>query len=88
MTQQSIALGKLGVQLIAGLGVGRIVSNIVKNNVPVLTTMDKVLVNTGSFVLGSLLIEQANDHVERTVNSATKFLENKNIITPEKEVGV
>lgn len=56
---------KAGVQIVAGIGVSKIVADIVTNNVPAVTTAQKVVVRTGSFVLGSMLWEQSTHHIER-----------------------
>lgn len=71
----SLPLIKLGAQLVAGLGVTKIVSGIVKNNVPIVTTAEKVMVNAGSFVLGSMLVQQSSKHVEETINEAVSWFE-------------
>jgi len=65
---------KLATQLVAGIGVGKIVSGIIKNNVPVITTVEKVVVGTGSFVLGSMLVEQTSNHIEKMTNEFAKPL--------------
>lgn len=74
---------KLVTQVVAGLGVGRIVSSIVRNNVSVISTFDKVVVNTGGFVLGSMIVEQANNHIERSVDDVVKLLKSKGVVKDE-----
>ena len=65
---------KLATQFVAGVGVGKIVAGIIKNNVPVITTVEKVVVGTGSFVLGSMLVEQTSNHIEKMTNELAKPL--------------
>jgi hypothetical protein len=73
---------KLSAQFVAGLGVSKIISDIIKNNVQVVTTADAVKVWTGSIVIGSMLVEQSSNHIERVTNDVTTWLENRKV---EKE---
>jgi len=68
---------KLGAQIVAGLGVGKIVGDIIRNNVVVVTTFQKVTVTTGSFVLGSMLVDQSTRHVEKTVDDLVNWVESR-----------
>jgi uncharacterized protein YgfB (UPF0149 family) len=72
-----LPVAKLGVQFVTGLGVSKILADIVKNNVSVVTTADAVKVWTGSFVLGSIIIEQTSNHIERVVNDVSEALEKR-----------
>jgi hypothetical protein len=72
-----LPVAKLSVQFVAGLGVSKIVADIVKNNVNVVTTADAVKVWTGSLVLGSIIIEQSSNHVERVANDVAAALEKR-----------
>lgn len=69
-----IPMVKLATQIVAGLGVTKIVTDIVKNNVPVTTTAQTVMVKAGSFVLGSMLWEQSANHIERSSNELVAWL--------------
>lgn len=64
----NLATGKLALNVVSSLGVAKIVGDIVKNNVTVLTGSQKFLVNAGTLVLSSMLVEQASNHVNRTVD--------------------
>lgn len=79
---------KLAAQIVAGLGVSKIVSDIVKNNVLVLNTFHKVTVNAGSFVLGAMLMDQSAKHISETVDTVVAMIEKKQkedeTETPEK----
>lgn len=68
---------KLGVQIIGGLGVSKIVGDIVRNNVPVMTTFQKVTVTTGTFIIGSLVVEQSSRYVERTIDDIVVWVEKR-----------
>jgi hypothetical protein len=69
----AIAAARLGTQLVAGLGVSKIVADIVKNNVSVVTTADAIKVWTGSLVIGSMIVEQSSNHIERVYGDVFKW---------------
>jgi hypothetical protein len=69
---------KLAAQIVAGLGVSKIVTDIIKNNVVVTTTLQKVTVGTGSFVLGSMLVDQSAKHIEETAETVASWFEKRN----------
>ena len=80
-----LPLIKLGTQIAAGMGVSKIVSDIVRNNVPVVTTAQAVSVKVGTFVLGSMLVEQSSNHIEAQVNNLVELVEKfKNNKNPEE----
>lgn len=64
----ALPIAKLGCQLVAGLGVTKIVADVVRNNVNVVTTADAVKVWAGSFVIGGIVVEQSSNYIERTTN--------------------
>lgn len=68
---------KLGLSLVAGLGMSQIVHSIIRNNVPVVTTFQKVTVATGSFVLGSMLMDQSTKHIEEQIDSLVSWIEKR-----------
>lgn len=70
-----LPLIKLATQVAAGMGVSKIVSDIVRNNVPVVTTAQAISVKVGTFVLGSMLVEQSSNHIETQVNNVTELIE-------------
>lgn len=70
---------KLSAQFVAGLGVSKILSGIIQNNVTVVTTAEKVMVNTGSIVLGSMLVQQSSNHIEQVANDVSTWLENRKL---------
>jgi hypothetical protein len=69
---------KLATQIVAGLGVSKIVNDIIKNNVAITTTVQAVTVKAGGFVIGSMLWEQSSNHIERMANDVATWFENKN----------
>ena len=56
---------KGAVHLVSSLGVQRVLGQVIKNNTVVVSTADKILLSTGSFVLGSMLVEQTHNHIKR-----------------------
>jgi hypothetical protein len=72
-----LPVAKLATQLVAGLGVSKIVAGIVSNNVTIVTTAEKVMVNAGSVVLGSMLVEQTSNHIERVTSELVTWYEGR-----------
>jgi hypothetical protein len=60
-----LPVAKLAVHLTASLGVTKVINDIIKNNTNVVTTADGIKVAVGSLVLGSMIVEQAGNHVNR-----------------------
>jgi hypothetical protein len=73
----NLAIAKLGVQLATSLGVAKIVGDIIKNNVTVVTTVQKVTVTTASLVLGSMIVDQTSSHIETVATDVTDWLEKR-----------
>jgi hypothetical protein len=69
----SLASTKLAVNVISALGVSKVVGDIIKNNTTVLTGSQKFLVNAGGLVLGSMIVEQASNHVNRTIDDIVEW---------------
>jgi|RhiMetStandDraft_4_1073278.scaffolds.fasta_scaffold317376_1 predicted MFS family arabinose efflux permease len=63
----ALTLAKFAAQTVAGMGASKIVTDIVKNNVTIATTAQKVTVTAGTFVLGSMIFEQSVNHIERLI---------------------
>ncbi|MFL5659852.1 MAG: hypothetical protein ACJ8BW_00705 [Ktedonobacteraceae bacterium] len=59
----NVALLKGAVHIVGALGVQKVVGDIIKNNTVVVSTADKLLVSTGSLVLGSMIGEQTSKHI-------------------------
>jgi hypothetical protein len=64
----SLTSAKLAANVVSALGVSKVVGDIVKNNTTVLTGSQRFLVNAGGLVLGSMIVEQASNHVNRTID--------------------
>jgi hypothetical protein len=72
-----LQLAKLATQLVGGLGVSKIVGDIVKNNVTVVTTFDAVKVWTGTLVLSSMIVEQSSNHITKAIDEVATFFEKR-----------
>lgn len=73
-----LPVAKFSVQIAASIGVSKILAGIVKNNVIITTTIEKITVNTGTLVLGSMLIDQSAKHIEEVSNNAVAWFKNRN----------
>lgn len=58
---------------VSSLGVAKIVAEVIKNNTVAVTTSQKLLVNAGSIVLGSMIVEQASNHVNNTIDQIIEW---------------
>ena len=73
----AFALAKGVVQVVAALGVTRVVTEVIKNNTTVVTAVDKILVNTGGFVLGSIIVDHASDRVNQHIDKVVDWHEKR-----------
>lgn len=64
----ALPMARLAVSLVGGLGVSKIVTDIIKNNVAIVTPLQRITVPVGTFVLGSMAMEQSANHIERMTN--------------------
>ena len=74
MLQAYLPMVKAATQIAAGLGVSKIVTDIVQNNVVITTPVQNITVKIGSFVLGSMLWEQSSDHIERQTTNLVALI--------------
>lgn len=68
---------KVGAHVVSALGVTKVLGDIVRNNTNIVTTYDKVLVNAGSLVLGSMIVQKASDHVTAVLAGVQAKIENQ-----------
>jgi LytS/YehU family sensor histidine kinase len=68
---------KLGVNVVASTSVWKIVNDIVKNNVVVITRTDHIKTTIGSFVLGSMIANQAQKHVNENFDQAAAWFDKR-----------
>jgi hypothetical protein len=60
---------KLGVAALAGIPVSKIANDIIKNNVTIVTKMDKVKVVSGSVVIGAMISQQVSKTTDMFVDA-------------------
>lgn len=64
-----------GVRLVASLGVAKVITDVVKTNTITTTVPQKVMVNVGAFVLGSMIMDHASKHVDNAIKAITEKIE-------------
>ena len=66
---KKLELIKTGVSIIVSVGVGAVVSNVIKTTTPDTTgTIKKVCIGIGSFVLSSMITDQATTYTETKID--------------------
>jgi hypothetical protein len=60
---------KLGVAALAGIPVSKIANDIIKNNVTIVTKIDKIKVVTGSVVIGAMISQQVSKTTDKLVDT-------------------
>jgi hypothetical protein len=65
-----LTVAKLAVNIVSSLGVSKILNDVIKNNTTIETVVDKILVHSGSLVLGTMVVSKASDHVNATIDGA------------------
>jgi hypothetical protein len=58
---------------VAGMGVSKILSDIVRNNVVLTTQMETITVKVGGLVLGSMLVEQSSNHITQQIDTVSAW---------------
>ncbi len=75
---------KLVAKFAASIGVSKVVGDIIKNNTTVLTTAQKVSVHIGGLVIGSMMVEQAQNHVDSVIDEMVRWNAERKNPTDEK----
>lgn len=73
----TLTIVKAGIHIVSAFGVTKVLSDIVRNNTSVVTTTDKVLVQAGSLVLGSMIGQQAAKHVSEQIDTVVEWHANR-----------
>lgn len=71
----SAALLVKGVKIVAALGVTKVITDVIKVNTVAETMVQKVAVNIGGFVLGSMIMDKASEHVNAAIKAITENIE-------------
>lgn len=65
---------------IVGIGTGKIVGNIIKNNVPINSLADRITVTAASFIITGLVTQATKNHtdemIDNVVGTVTKVVDN------------
>jgi hypothetical protein len=64
---------KLGVATLAGIPVSKIANDIIKNNVTIVTKIDKVKVATGSVVIGAMISQSLSRTTDMLVDTVVNL---------------
>lgn len=70
----AIPIAKLAVHVVSSIGVSKVVNDIIKNNVTVVTSTDAVKVAAGSIVIGSMVAEKASNHVNERMDAIAAWI--------------
>lgn len=86
----SIGIVRATLRLVAGLGMSKVVSDVVKNNTTVVTPIDQIRVLIGGTVLSTMVVDFTNRHVDNKIDSAMAWYNDRKKTdeeeTPEEEV--
>jgi hypothetical protein len=77
MQSSQLNLLKLATNVVASASVWKVVNDVIRHNVSVQTTADAVKVWTGSLIIGSMVADQASQHVNKNFDKAAEWLENR-----------
>jgi hypothetical protein len=77
LTSDKVKIIKMVAQIVTTVGVGKVVRDVIQNNTTVETTADAAKVWAGSFVIGGMVAEQASQHVDRRIDGAVAWFENR-----------
>lgn len=81
---------KLVTQIVAGLGVSKILGDVIRNNVVIATKTQAVTVRVGAFFLGSMVWDQTSNHIDKVTDDvialAEKLKESKEETEEKKDV--
>jgi len=76
---------KLGVSVLAGIPVSKITNDIIKNNVTIITKIDRIKVVSGSVVIGAMISQSLSRTTDAFVDTVVTFKNrNKNVEETEK----
>ena len=84
-----LAIAKVVVSLVSGAGISKIVSDVVRNNVSMLTPIQKATVGTGAFVVGAMIIDSSVEFIDRQINLIVNAVDenrDKNKETEENKI--
>ena len=72
-------VARLGVNVLTTVSVGKVVSDVIKNNVTVETTADAIRLAAGKFVIGMVVTDLALQNVNEKMDGIAKAFQGKKI---------
>lgn len=72
-----LALAKMAINLIAGAGVSKVVNDVIRNNTTLETPRDVAEVWVGSVVIGSMVADAGQKHVNAKLDKAVAWWEER-----------
>jgi hypothetical protein len=73
----ALPIVRLGINVVASVGVSKVVNDIIRYNTNVETTADAVKVAAGALVLGSIVADTASDHVNKRIDQVANWNKNR-----------
>lgn len=73
-SDKTLVYTKLAVNIVSGMGVTKIVNDIINNNTVSETTFDVVKVWIGSAVIGSMIADHGSKHVDAKIDNIAAWL--------------
>ena len=77
---------KLGVAAVAGIPVSKIVNDIIKNNVTIVTKVDKIKVVSGSVVIGAMISQQLSKTTDMLVDTIVNLKQHAEKVEETEEI--
>lgn len=69
----SIKIVRIAAHLIAGAGVSKVVSDVVKNNTTAKNSLDQIRILVGGTVLSTMVVDLAHRHVDNKIDAAVAW---------------
>lgn len=69
----SIKFARAAVQIVAGAGVSKVVSDVVKNNTTIKSSYDQVRILVGGTVLSTMALDLTHRHVDNKIDAAVAW---------------
>lgn len=73
-----LPVAKLGAQLVAGLGVSKVVGDVLKSSTTVTSRLDAIRVWTGVTVISGIIAEQGTKSIDRNLDKVAAWYVGRN----------
>jgi hypothetical protein len=81
-----LKVANVAVQVVAGLGVSKVINDVIVNNTNVITQADAVKVAAGSLVLGSMVVDASTAHVNDRITALANWFSKRKTESTLEEV--